>query len=190
MQREIKSWLDGAVLWSGEAETVKDALHAAIAARADLSWAHLSGAHLSGAHLSGANLSGAHLSRANLSGAHLSGAHLSWANLSGADLSWANLCPVAVLLASWGEVSDALCRDLMAYDAANHPEGRAAFLRWKKGGGCPYSGMCVTRCANFTEKKAAYRRVRRVKSAYELMVAVIREKCADSDFHRKKKGAK
>ena len=42
-------------MWTGEAETVKDAIHAAIKARA-----HLSGANLSRANLSGADLSGAY----------------------------------------------------------------------------------------------------------------------------------
>jgi hypothetical protein len=101
MKRQILDRLTGAVLWEGEAATVKDAIHAALKARANLSranlsWANLSWADLSWANLSGADLSWANLSRANLSGANLSGADLSWAdlswaNLSGADLSWANL---------------------------------------------------------------------------------------------------
>ncbi len=87
---------DDAVLWEGEAATVKGAILAAIAVKADLSEADLSEADLSGADLSGANLSGANLSRANLSGANLSGADLSeadlsGANLPGADLPWADL---------------------------------------------------------------------------------------------------
>ena len=193
MTRTITDWRDGRVIWSGEAATVKDAIYAAVAAKADLSSANLSRADLSWANLSRANLSWANLSRANLSWANLSWANLSsadlsWANLSRADLSRADLLPVMVLLASWGEVSDALCRDLMAYDAANHPDPKA-FAAWANGGACPCYGA-VTRCANFTEKKELYRKVRRVKSAYELMVAVIREKCADSDFHPKKKEAK
>jgi hypothetical protein len=53
----------------GEGESLREI---AIAEKADLSWANLSGADLSGANLSGADLSGANLSRANLSGANLS----------------------------------------------------------------------------------------------------------------------
>ena len=49
--RTITRWDTGAVIWSGEAETVKDAIHAAIAAGANLSGADLSGANLSGADL-------------------------------------------------------------------------------------------------------------------------------------------
>ncbi len=84
MTHKIVHWTNNSVIWEGEATTVKDAIHAAIAALADLSGADLSGANLSWANLSRANLSWANLSRANLSGANLSGA-----NLSRADLSWA-----------------------------------------------------------------------------------------------------
>ena len=51
---EIKSWIDGKVLFSGEFENLKEAV-----IKADLSRANLSGADLSGANLSRANLSGA-----------------------------------------------------------------------------------------------------------------------------------
>ena len=64
---KIKNRFSGAVLYSGDHETLRDAVFSAIKGRADLS----------GAYLSGANLSGANLSRANLSGADLSGADLS-----------------------------------------------------------------------------------------------------------------
>ena len=86
-----RSWFGGGVLFSAEVTTVKDAVEAALKARASLSGADLSLADLSGASLSGANLSGANLSRANLSGANLSDANLSRADLSGASLSGANL---------------------------------------------------------------------------------------------------
>ncbi len=91
MTHKIVHWTNNSVIWEGEAATVKDAIHAAIAARANLSWANLSGANLSGANLSWANLSGADLSGANLSGANLSGANLSGANLSEACLARACL---------------------------------------------------------------------------------------------------
>ncbi len=65
-------------------------------ARANLSYADLSGANLKSANLdkadmSGANLSGANLSGANLRSANLIGANLSHANLHGANLSHANI---------------------------------------------------------------------------------------------------
>ena len=86
----------GVVLWSGEAESTKNALLKAISSGANLSGASLLGADLSGANLSranlrGANLSGANLSRADLSGAYLTDANLTDANLSRADLSGAYL---------------------------------------------------------------------------------------------------
>ncbi len=90
MKFEIKNWA-GAVLFTYESDTLKQAVEAAVESRADLSGANLSGAYLSGANLYGANLYGADLSRANLSRAYLSGANLYGANLYGADLYRANL---------------------------------------------------------------------------------------------------
>jgi hypothetical protein len=105
MKIEIKSRV-GEVLFSTDAETLRDAVIAAIESRADLSGADLSYADLSGANLSCANLPGANLFYANLTGADLlganlrdadlphtdlSGANLSRANLSNANFSWANL---------------------------------------------------------------------------------------------------
>ena len=72
MKIEIKNRFTGEVIYTGEHETLRDAVVTAVANRADLS-----GAYLSGAYLSGANLSGANLRRANLSGANLSDAGLS-----------------------------------------------------------------------------------------------------------------
>ena len=96
MQIEIKSWLTGSVLFSGEYENIREALEAGVKSRANLSRANLYSANLSGGNLSGANLSRAYLSSADMSGANLSGADLfgadmSDANLSGADMSGANL---------------------------------------------------------------------------------------------------
>ena len=147
MIREIKDWRDGRVIWSGEAETVKDALHAAIA------------------------------SKANLSGAHLSGANLS--NLT--------LCPTVFLLSNLGVLSDALMSDLMNYDASNHPNGKKAFTAWAKGGACPYSGVNVYRVAQFQERRDCWKPRRKLLTAYELMVRVIREIAKDSDYHDKGK---
>ena len=61
MTRQILHRWTGAVLWSGEAETVKDAICAAVAARAVLTGADLTGAVLTGADLRGADLTGADL---------------------------------------------------------------------------------------------------------------------------------
>ena len=98
---EIKS-VSRAVLYRGDsAESLREAVIAAVREGADLSGADLSGANLrgadlrdadlSGADLSGADLRDADLSGADLRGAYLSGAYLSGAYLSGADLSGADL---------------------------------------------------------------------------------------------------
>lgn len=47
MIREIRSWQTGKVLWIGKAETVKNAIHLAIASGADLRSADLGGAQMS-----------------------------------------------------------------------------------------------------------------------------------------------
>ena len=108
----------------------------------------------------------------------LSGANLRYANLSGADLSGADLpSPPMVLLASWGVVSPALCRDLMAYDAACHPDP-SAFTRWAKGeSGCPYSDVKVQRAAVFSEKKEHWDETATMRRPFDLMTDVLAEKC-------------
>ena len=58
---EIKSWIDGKIIHSIEADNVRDAVIKLILSGANLSRANLSGADLSGANLSGADLSGANL---------------------------------------------------------------------------------------------------------------------------------
>ena len=115
-------------------------------------------------------------------GADLRSADLSWANLSSADLSWAKLpAPTTMLMAIWGSVSDDLCVELMRYDASNHPDPMA-FDRWVETGMCPYSNAGIQRCANFRERKELWS-PGSAKSALELMIMLIREKCADSDYH-------
>jgi hypothetical protein len=154
---------------------------------ADLSWANLSEANLRGADLrwadlSWANLSGANLRWADLSAANLSGANLSWANLRGANLSGADLpSPTMVLLASWGECSDELTRDLMRYDAACHADPEA-FDRWAAAGPCPYSDQRYQRAARFRERKEVWS-PGPCPRPFDLMVRVLRERCKDSDYH-------
>ena len=158
----------GKVIFEAAAATLKELLIAALLSGADLSGADLSGADLRYADLSGANLSGANLRYANLSGADLSGA-----NLSGADLP----SPTMVLLAGWGAVSPSLCRDLMAYDAACHPDP-SAFTRWAKGeSGCPYSDVKVQRAAVFSEKKEHWDETATMRRPFDLMTDVLAEKC-------------
>jgi Family of unknown function (DUF5758)/Pentapeptide repeats (8 copies) len=96
MEIKIVSRFTGKVLFETTAETLKDAVIAAVKSGVNLSGANLSGADLSRADLSGAylpvaNLFGAYLPVANLFGANLAGANLAGAYLAGADLSGANL---------------------------------------------------------------------------------------------------
>ena len=137
--------------------------------------ANLSGANLSRANLFGANLSGADLSRANLSGA----------NLYGADLSGANLpSPTGMLLAQWGEISDLLCQQAMVFDASCHNDPKL-FDNWKENGTCPYSNSKFQRACNFRERRDLWDSTIPVPRVWDLMVALIREKCVNSDFHDK-----
>lgn len=84
MQRQILNRWTNAVLWGGEAETVKDALMQAFASGADLTDADLRGAVLTGADLRGADLRGADLTCADLTCADLTDAVLTDADLRGA----------------------------------------------------------------------------------------------------------
>jgi len=93
---EIKSWVNGKVLFKVETESLKLAVelavkHGANLGGADLRGADLRGAYLGGAYLRGANLRGANLGGAYLRGADLWGANLGGANLRGADLGGADL---------------------------------------------------------------------------------------------------
>ena len=135
------------------------------------------------ANLQRADLQGADLRGANLREADLRGADLRGANLRGADLRGANLpFPQMVLCAYWGSLSDELTGDLMRYDASSHPDPRA-FTRWAKHGGyCPYESCKVQRAAWFKERKECWR-TGRSKRPFDLMVAVLRECCKDSDYH-------
>ena len=91
MKVEIKSRWNGAVLCSGEHESLKEAVEAVAKAGADLCGADLCGADLRGADLRGANLRDANLRDADLRGANLRDADLGGADLRGADLRGANL---------------------------------------------------------------------------------------------------
>ena len=137
MKIEIKSWLNGSVLFEGDFSCLADAVSAAVKSGANLSGADLSGANLSGANLSRANLSradlsGADLSRADLSGANLSGANLSRANLSRADLSRADLSGANLSRAnlSGADLSGAESADLAIAQTRILPEGE--LIGWKK----------------------------------------------------------
>ena len=105
------------------------------------------------------------------------GADLRGADLDGADLDGANLpSPTMTLMASWGSVSDLLCRDLMNFDAACHPNP-LKFEAWAKGGECPYQGEKVQRAAIFSENRLLWDATAPMCRPYDLMVRLMGEKC-------------
>ena len=77
----LNRWSD-AVLWEGEAASLRDAVIQAVHREANLRWADLGEANLRWADLGGADLGGADLGGANLRGANLGGANLHGANLT------------------------------------------------------------------------------------------------------------
>ena len=77
-----------AVIYEGEAESLKDLVNTAISKRVSLDGASLDGASLDGASLVGARLVGASLVGARLVGARLDGARLDYARLDGASLDY------------------------------------------------------------------------------------------------------
>ena len=89
MKFEIKTRIDGKILFELETSSLKLCIEAAVKSHANLSDADLSHAYLSGAYLFHADLSHAYLYGANLSHAYLYDANLSHADLSGANLSGA-----------------------------------------------------------------------------------------------------
>ncbi len=159
-RRILHRWTN-AVLWEGPAATVKDAIHAAFAADANLCDANLGGANLGGADLGGADLRGANLRDANLrdanlrdanlcdanlgdadlGGADLGGADLRGANLRGADLGGANLCDANLRGADLTPIRD----DLWAVLSGAPAEVPALLAKLRDGevdGSC-YSGACA-----------------------------------------------
>ena len=172
--------LDGADLYGADLDGAN--LRGANLRGANLYGANLRGANLDGANLPGAdlycaNLRGANLYGANLRGANLYGADLRGADLDGADLDGANLpSPTMILMASWGSVSDLLCRDLMNFDAACHPNP-LKFEAWAKGGECPYQGEKVQRAAIFAENRLLWDATAPMCRPYDLAHRLMGEKC-------------
>ena len=126
------------------------------------------------------NLEDCDLQEIDLSGAYLSGANLSGAYLSGANLS----SPTGMLLANWGELSSELTIHAMNYDAWFH-DSPEKFTIWANGGACPYADSKFQRACNFREKRELFNPSLPLMRGWDLMVAIIREKCANSDFHDK-----
>ena len=84
MEIEIEHRYTNEVIYSCEAETIKEAVEKAVRIGANLEGANLGGTNLGGANLGGANLGGAYLGVANLEGANLEGANLGGAYLHNA----------------------------------------------------------------------------------------------------------
>lgn len=92
--------------------------------------------------------------------------------------------PSQLLLADWGQLSNSLTQRAMAYDASLHPEPKR-FDEWHEGGVCPYSNTTIIRACNFWEKRTLWVPGLPPPRAWDLMVDIVREKCADSDWHIK-----
>ena len=103
MKIEIKSWINGAVLFSHDCEnnTIKTTLELGVSLGisfnnaelndAKLNYAKLNYAELNGAELNNAKLNDAKLNYAELNDAELNGAELNGAELNGAELNGAEL---------------------------------------------------------------------------------------------------
>ena len=95
-EMEIRNWITQEIIYSAEAESMRELVETAVKKginlkEANLAQANLKGATLERANLKGANLEGATLWGANLKEANLKGANLWGANLKGATLWGANL---------------------------------------------------------------------------------------------------
>jgi hypothetical protein len=149
----------------------------------NLDGAHLKHVDLHGVDLYDANLRDADLREVNLRGADLRGANLNRANLCDADLCETKLpAPSMVLLAQWGKVSNALCIELMRYEAANCPDPKV-FDRWGEKGFewdeewvCPYVDCDIDRAAHFDERSELWSPGSSMRP-YDLMAMVLKEKC-------------
>ena len=145
MKIEIKSWLNGSVLFEGDFSCLADAVKAAVSKKADLRSANLRSADLRFADLRSANLSSADLRFADLSSADLSSANLRSANLSSANLSSAKnispqsaaellMCPEEGDFIGWKKCSDGVIAKLLIPEDAKRSSAtsrkcRAEFVK-------------------------------------------------------------
>lgn len=153
---------------------------------AGMKFVDLRGADLRSARMFEADLSRARLDGANLTGAGLKGANLRCASFHDAKIRGAELpSPTMVLLARWGDLNPALCAKAMRFDAANHLNGVTEFSAWADGCPCPYANTRYERACNFVERYQHWDPSLPVPTAMQLMIDLIREQCADSDYHDK-----
>jgi len=124
---QIKRWDNGAVLFEGQFESMRDCVLAALKSSVSLRYANLSYADLSYADLRSTNLSYADLHYANLRSANLSYANLRYANLRYANLRSANLSYADL---SYADLSYAKNSEMAVAMTRILPEG--ALIGWKK----------------------------------------------------------
>lgn len=86
---EIIAWNRLALLWSGQAANIRDAVEHAVASGVSLAYANLVNADLANAQLQNADLSQAMLAHANLYRARFDNANMRYAYLAEADLTCA-----------------------------------------------------------------------------------------------------
>ena len=173
MKIEIKSWLNGSVLFEGDFSCFAEAVKAAVKSSADLSSANLSYADLSSADLRSANLSSADLSYANLRSADLRSANLRSANLSSAKnipkqtAAELLMCPEEGDFIGWKKCSDGVIAKLLipakaARSSATSRKCRAEFVKvlalFK--GGKAFVGLAET---NTSRNKTVYKVGKTVK---------------------------
>ena len=141
---EIKSRINGKILFSHKCGKCSEAVEAAVRARVSLAGADLAGADLAGADLAGANLARANLWRADLAEANLAGANLTGANLAGAKINWKSHHLLSEIL--WRAAQGSTAREQLAawigrktewcwnkWLAVEHPERQwamAELSRW------------------------------------------------------------
>lgn len=141
------------------------------------------GAIFSESDLTAANLSKADFERASFYGCNLTSINILHSDVSGTNLKNAILCaPTAMLLADWGELSDELTALAMAFDASCHQD-KELFDNWSEWGPCPYGETNYQRACNFLEKRSLWHSSIAPPTPYNLMIMLIKEKCADSDWH-------
>ena len=143
----------GAVLWSGEAESLKAGVVAAVKARADLTGADLSGSDLSGSDLTGSCLMGSDLTGSDLTGSDLSGSYLMGSCLSGAKNAELVIARTRIL-----------------------PEG--ALIGWKK---CKRGVLVKLRVQEQAKRSHAFGR--KCRAEYVKVLEVIGAKVGETDQH-------
>lgn len=134
-----------------------------------------------GSNFSNANLINATLEHSNFSRCNFISSSLLNSSLKGSKIG----SPGMFLLANWENLSEELTALAMAYDASCHHD-KKLFEDWAKNGDCPYELASYERACFFNEKRSLWDSDLKPPGALELLIRIIKEKCADSDWHNKK----